>query len=170
MSGQWEYNRERALRRDNGKCQGCGLTDALVHVHHKTPRGEGGSDKLSNLTTLCPDCHAAEHHAEACNTCGAVCHDEDHNKQVFDEDGAVLVTLCDDCWGIIQEQSLEDGCSLCGSGINGRAKYAVADFDGTQHPLCKKCRKNMVFSKQWQGREYFDEHSLVDFQHWEADS
>lgn len=57
----WEQRRKRVLKRDNYECQQCGVTDTELHVHHTTPISEGGGHKLSNLTTICQSCHAAEH-------------------------------------------------------------------------------------------------------------
>ncbi len=43
------------------RCQDCGASredaGAPLHLHHVLPRGFGGSDHLSNLRLLCPDCH-----------------------------------------------------------------------------------------------------------------
>jgi hypothetical protein len=36
--------------------------DAELHAHHGVPRSKGGTDKISNLTTYCRDCHHAIHH------------------------------------------------------------------------------------------------------------
>lgn len=57
-----EFSRMRryALERDGYRCSHCGRTGPL-HVHHRTPRSQGGMNNLSNLTSLCPDCHKAVH-------------------------------------------------------------------------------------------------------------
>jgi 5-methylcytosine-specific restriction endonuclease McrA len=39
-------------------CVSCGATSRLS-VHHVTPARLGGSDKMSNLVTLCRRCHDA---------------------------------------------------------------------------------------------------------------
>jgi len=59
--------RQEVLARDNYECQGCGKNGdgGEVEIHHKTPRSEGGSDKMTNLTTLCKDCHSAVHNLPA---------------------------------------------------------------------------------------------------------
>ncbi|WP_394327387.1 HNH endonuclease [Halopelagius longus] len=36
-------------------------TDATLDVHHIVPRGQGGSDRFSNLVALCRQCHDAAH-------------------------------------------------------------------------------------------------------------
>src|SRR2546428_14038377 len=41
-----------------GECSWCHEKDIrLLQVHHINPRGEGGSNKLTNLSVLCPNCH-----------------------------------------------------------------------------------------------------------------
>jgi HNH endonuclease len=54
-----EHKNEPAAtrRRDGERCQQCGSTDKL-EVHHIKPLAEGGEKyELSNLITLCRDCH-----------------------------------------------------------------------------------------------------------------
>lgn len=71
----WHQQRRRALVRDRGRCQSCGLTDSesverygeQLSVHHITPLREYVSDgeldheaanRLENLVTLCRSCHS----------------------------------------------------------------------------------------------------------------
>ena len=56
----WKVRRQEALIRDNCQCQQCGAYRDL-DVHHKLPRGKGGTHALENLTTLCRRCHEAQH-------------------------------------------------------------------------------------------------------------
>jgi Restriction endonuclease len=63
----WELVRERVLVRDSHLCQACARKGQLRvgnQVHHRKPKARGGSDDMSNLETLCVDCHEAAH-AEA---------------------------------------------------------------------------------------------------------
>lgn len=58
----WEEQRERALDRDGRTCQGCGDDDVDVLPHHIRPFREFDGDyeaanDLSNLVTLCWECH-----------------------------------------------------------------------------------------------------------------
>lgn len=58
-SETWYQNiRPIIWKRDGGKCVNCGLPIALeqCHVDHIVS-GLKGSNKLSNLRTLCPRCH-----------------------------------------------------------------------------------------------------------------
>jgi 5-methylcytosine-specific restriction endonuclease McrA len=56
-SAKWQQARAAARRRDGERCRQCGSTDKL-EVHHIVPLSEGGERyALSNLTTLCHDCH-----------------------------------------------------------------------------------------------------------------
>jgi 5-methylcytosine-specific restriction endonuclease McrA len=48
--------RERVLRRDGNQCVICGSTLNL-EVDHKRALMNGGDNSLSNLATLCNDCH-----------------------------------------------------------------------------------------------------------------
>ena len=50
--------------RDNYECQNCGKKTGTLEVHHLLPSSRGGSDKLENLITLCPDCHHLAHSSE----------------------------------------------------------------------------------------------------------
>lgn len=52
----WREIRQEALRRDNGRCQVCGK-ERSGQVHHVIPRSQGGTNDLSNLITLCGQCH-----------------------------------------------------------------------------------------------------------------
>lgn len=64
---RWQYQRSNrldnnlrlaAIHRDGCKCMECGKTKTRFEVHHITPREAGGADTISNLITLCPNCHA----------------------------------------------------------------------------------------------------------------
>lgn len=70
QSGQypddWPERRRHVYQRDNYTCQSCGRGggpngDAELHAHHITPLSHGGSNHLSNLVTLCRECHNAQH-------------------------------------------------------------------------------------------------------------
>lgn len=59
---EWKWRRREAIIRDDYTCQECAAQggpegDAQLHVQHTTPVGEGGSDELENLKTLCDPCH-----------------------------------------------------------------------------------------------------------------
>ena len=52
--------RKKALERDYFICKKCGLKDLtgkLLEIHHINPLYSEGKDELSNLITLCLDCH-----------------------------------------------------------------------------------------------------------------
>jgi DEAD/DEAH box helicase domain-containing protein len=59
----WKTQRDLARKRDNFKCQVCGLLEENKphHVHHITPlrlfESSFDSNALNNLITLCPACH-----------------------------------------------------------------------------------------------------------------
>ncbi|MBF0239937.1 MAG: HNH endonuclease [SAR324 cluster bacterium] len=57
----YEKNFKTATKtRDGHKCRVC-KTEANLQVHHLQPRSVGGTDKLSNLMTLCLECHRRHH-------------------------------------------------------------------------------------------------------------
>lgn len=62
----WKEQRQKALERDNYECQSCGVNESEIshalHVHHieKYEPEVEGTNRLENLTTLCPSCHAKE--------------------------------------------------------------------------------------------------------------
>lgn len=68
-SPQWKSIRNKVLCRDNFTCQKCRdvwhphQDRSEFHVHHLT-YARRGLEQLSDLQTLCPDCHAWEHNPE----------------------------------------------------------------------------------------------------------
>jgi len=44
----------------SGKCRVCGA-ESKLQCYHIKPRTDGGTDKLSNLMTLCENCHEKHH-------------------------------------------------------------------------------------------------------------
>ena len=65
MSGpRWAAARLKALERDGWRCRKCGRAGRL-EVDHVKPRVFGGAVyELSNLMTLCRDCHIAKTRAD----------------------------------------------------------------------------------------------------------
>ena len=60
-TGSWKNTQFYVLHRDNHKCQYCWATEVELQVHHKIQRKDGGTDKPSNLITLCKKCHVNHH-------------------------------------------------------------------------------------------------------------
>lgn len=60
---KWSNLRDRVLNRDEHKCVRCGSMNNL-QVDHKTPLKLGGKNIMSNLQTLCVDCHQLKHNRE----------------------------------------------------------------------------------------------------------
>jgi hypothetical protein len=56
----WNELRLVALARDDHSCGNCASRSEL-HVHHIVPLSKGGSNNLSNLRTLCRNCHTKLH-------------------------------------------------------------------------------------------------------------
>lgn len=59
--GAWATIRRQVLARDRHRCVECGECEQL-QVHHLIPFAEGGTDSVTNLVTLCRDCHDERHH------------------------------------------------------------------------------------------------------------
>lgn len=53
---RWLELRQRAIDRDGGRCQFC-QWDEDLHVHHTKYNGDPWNVPLSDLMTLCSDCH-----------------------------------------------------------------------------------------------------------------
>jgi hypothetical protein len=53
----WAKNRRKTLILDHHTCRMCSFRLCL-EVHHVLPLAQGGSDKIANLITLCPNHHA----------------------------------------------------------------------------------------------------------------
>jgi 5-methylcytosine-specific restriction endonuclease McrA len=52
--------RKKVFERDNFTCQKCGIQDKtakILEAHHIVPLFVNGEDELTNLITLCADCH-----------------------------------------------------------------------------------------------------------------
>lgn len=59
-SPHWKALRGEALVRDGRKCTRCGST-VILQVHHMIYRTRFEDSLLSDLITLCKECHQAEH-------------------------------------------------------------------------------------------------------------
>lgn len=60
---EWEQLRKIALLRDKHLCQdhkARGIIKTGTHVDHIKPKALGGTNALSNLQTLCVECHRAK--------------------------------------------------------------------------------------------------------------
>lgn len=54
--------KEKVAAEKTGVCERCGENNySILQVHHKHERHKGGTDELSNLELLCPNCHATHH-------------------------------------------------------------------------------------------------------------
>lgn len=57
QTSAWRRLSAACIERDGRACVYCGGVANLV-AHHLIPRKQGGVDRLSNLATLCGECHA----------------------------------------------------------------------------------------------------------------
>jgi hypothetical protein len=58
------------LKRDKKRCTECGKASSSLHVHHILAKSHGCTDDISNVTTLCEDCHTKHHPYMICRTNG----------------------------------------------------------------------------------------------------
>ena len=56
----WYEIAKKVRTRDGNQCTQCHCTEHL-HVHHIKPLEEGGRTVMSNLITLCENCHKRRH-------------------------------------------------------------------------------------------------------------
>lgn len=59
-SEKWNQKRKAVLKRDNYKCQLNYRHTGRLELHHKTYE-RIGKERLSDLITLCSDCHRKHH-------------------------------------------------------------------------------------------------------------
>lgn len=62
----WAELSDKRKRMDNFTCKKCGWIAGIknrnkLHVHHIIPLSKGGKNVLSNLITVCQDCHEKIH-------------------------------------------------------------------------------------------------------------
>jgi hypothetical protein len=61
----WKYLRRETLERDDFTCQECKTSykeqQQFLHAHHKIYLSDGGENIVSNLITLCKECHFELH-------------------------------------------------------------------------------------------------------------
>lgn len=60
----WRELCQRVKVRDRHTCQGrnCGSTNkSILQVHHILPLSRGGKNTMTNLITLCDNCHSKRH-------------------------------------------------------------------------------------------------------------
>ncbi len=54
--------KERVANERGGVCERCSMNNyAILQVHHKHERHKGGTDDMTNLELLCPNCHTTHH-------------------------------------------------------------------------------------------------------------
>jgi hypothetical protein len=176
IESEWEMQRQLALDADDMSCADCGYSDGRLHVHHKIPRSEGGTDDLRNLHTVCPDCHASRHSASACVMCGGIIHDAECDTWL-ERDGGTAVTFCDECKAYIKKSGTTgERCSVCARmcsdvKVGGRSDGIMLAGSPGAFPACDKCRKVFLFASRGRRESYLDEQlpdSHVDVRHWEG--
>lgn len=60
------HRKEQVAAERGGRCETCGHDNYnILQIHHVVPKAVGGTDELSNLRLLCPNCHMTEHAGHA---------------------------------------------------------------------------------------------------------
>lgn len=59
-TSKWSTTSKDVKKRDGNRCAICGSTDGL-ETHHIIPRSKGGTDRKTNLITLCERHHNKRH-------------------------------------------------------------------------------------------------------------
>lgn len=85
----WLEIRERVLDRDNRTCRNCGSATNLV-VHHIVPIESSGTNRLTNLTTLCRECHRHAHNQRVRDSSSSRIEDSSRYLLTIDELRQVL--------------------------------------------------------------------------------
>lgn len=57
----WDKIRRQVYERDWYQCANCRRRGVELHAHHIVPLSMGGTNNLTNLKTLCKDCHEKLH-------------------------------------------------------------------------------------------------------------
>lgn len=54
--------KEKVANKYGGVCMRCGNSNySILQIHHKREKYRGGTDALTNLELLCPNCHMTHH-------------------------------------------------------------------------------------------------------------
>lgn len=54
--------KEKVAEERGGICEKCGMENySILQIHHKKEQHKGGTDAMTNLELLCPNCHASHH-------------------------------------------------------------------------------------------------------------
>lgn len=57
----WDDLRRMIYERDHYECANCAASDVELHAHHIVPLSLGGTNRMTNLITLCRTCHELLH-------------------------------------------------------------------------------------------------------------
>lgn len=85
----WFEIREQVLERDNWSCRNCGEGSNLV-VHHIVPINSQGTNQVTNLVTLCRQCHRSAHNHRWKEESGSS--PESASRKIFSTE--VISTVC----------------------------------------------------------------------------
>lgn len=155
----WDVRRKRVLRRDSFECQNCGVSNTTLHVHHETPISQGGGHELSNLVTVCADCHAKLHDVNNCDICGLM---SDKELLETSPSGGGPFYICDRCFGDLLD---DPGCGICTRETKG--KYSLSELGPPGNcfktDICKECRRHTNYRPNTVTEAYFQQINVHRF-------
>jgi integrase len=140
----WFEIRERVLDRDDHTCQNCGSTTNLV-AHHIVPIKTSGTNRLTNLTTLCRKCHRHAHNERVRDSSNSQTGDASRYLLTVDElrqviqsathplDEAVITTLVKTGIGVGELCNL----SIDDLQLPDNPSFTVSDIDLDNLPLLR---------------------------------
>jgi len=101
----WNSRRKSVYERDDHICQNCGTDGGLhtnieLHAHHVVPKSRGGTHDMSNLITLCSQCHKTVHSKNTHAPTGYQEHEQEftHSNPDF---GDLADSILDDTYTIV---------------------------------------------------------------------
>jgi len=101
----WNSRRKSVYKRDNHTCQNCGADGGIhanieLHAHHVVPKSRGGTHDVSNLITLCSQCHKTVHSKNTHAPTGFQEHEQEftHSNPDF---GDLADAILDDTYTIV---------------------------------------------------------------------
>jgi 5-methylcytosine-specific restriction endonuclease McrA len=160
----WPKLRVRVYRRDDYQCQSCGAeggnkSDNELHAHHIVPISDDGTHNISNLLTLCKECHSKVHEVLSSQTYDRVsnttcvedlppvsdkcqnCHVENEEKEDHEFHSHIILPVSDG--GKHSKSNVATLCKDCHRCIHQNiSKDQIATDKKVSATLCVDCGGN----------------------------
>lgn len=154
-SPYWSIRKEEVLKRDKFTCRKCGKKDEGMKILHKVPmwkfRLYHDSDKISNLITLCEECHIREYTSQISRRFQNYKYSIGEYlplDEIFSSSKTTIIRKSKP-----KGQPTENQCMVCRKYIYSKENYIVCPYcTGYAHTpellewlktktICPKCRK-----------------------------